>query len=101
MLKISQKFWNRHKYSSLFINLWIEKIIIFCISYDGSPTILLLDGPTACFDIARKRQIWAEIVAQKKKCAIILTTKSMEEANLLADKVIILSEGVVKASGTK
>ena len=66
----------------------------------GHPELLFLDEPTTGFDPAARRDAW-ELVRQLRTAGttILLTTHSMDEAQALADRVVLLSGGVVVADG--
>ena len=66
----------------------------------GNPRLLYLDEPTTGFDPAARRDAW-ELVRELRRedTTILLTTHDMGEANALADRVIVLSGGVVVAEG--
>jgi len=66
----------------------------------GDPKVLFLDEPTLGLDVLARRQLWREIEALKKDMTIVLTTHYMEEAQALADRIVIMSEGKVMAIGT-
>ena len=66
----------------------------------GEPKVLFLDEPTLGLDVLARRQLWREIEALKKDMTIVLTTHYMEEAEALADRIVIMNEGSVKAIGT-
>lgn len=66
----------------------------------GEPKILFLDEPTLGLDVLARRQLWREIETLKKDTTIILTTHYMEEAQALADRIVIMTEGKVRAVGT-
>jgi ABC-2 type transport system ATP-binding protein len=67
----------------------------------GNPQLLYLDEPTTGFDPAARRDAW-DLVRELRQAGttILLTTHDMEEANALADRVIVLSGGVVVAQGS-
>jgi ABC-2 type transport system ATP-binding protein len=67
----------------------------------GNPELLYLDEPTTGFDPAARRDAW-DLVQQLRAggMTILLTTHAMDEAQELADRVILLSGGVVVASGS-
>jgi ABC-2 type transport system ATP-binding protein len=67
----------------------------------GNPQLLYLDEPTTGFDPAARRDAW-DLVRELRQAGttILLTTHDMEEANALADRVIVLSGGVVVAEGS-
>ena len=47
-----------------------------------------------------RRDIWNLILQKKHKCVTIMTTHTMDEADLLGDRIAIMSEGRIKAKGT-
>jgi len=66
----------------------------------GSPELLYLDEPTTGFDPAARHDAW-DLVRQLRAAGttILLTTHDMAEAQALADRVVLLSGGVVVAEG--
>jgi ABC-2 type transport system ATP-binding protein len=66
----------------------------------GNPALLYLDEPTTGFDPAARRDAW-ELVRGLRTAGktILLTTHDMDEAQALADRVVLLSSGVVVATG--
>ena len=67
----------------------------------GSPELLFLDEPTTGFDPSARRGAW-ELVDKLRGegTTIILTTHYMDEAQHLADRVIVINQGEIVASGT-
>jgi ABC-2 type transport system ATP-binding protein len=67
----------------------------------GNPELLFLDEPTTGFDAAARRDAW-EMVRQLRAngTTILLTTHAMDEAQALADRVVVMSGGVIVAEGT-
>ncbi len=67
----------------------------------GDPELIFLDEPTTGFDPAARRQSW-ETISNLRSLgkSILLTTHYMEEAQRLADRVIVLAKGRVVAEGT-
>ena len=67
----------------------------------GDPELIFLDEPTTGFDPAARRQSWETIAGLRSLGkSILLTTHYMEEAQVLADRVVVLAHGRVVASGT-
>jgi ABC-2 type transport system ATP-binding protein len=64
----------------------------------GDPELLFLDEPTTGFDPAARRQSW-ELIANLRALGttILLTTHYMDEAQRLADRVVVLANGRVLA----
>ncbi|MGA8218712.1 MAG: ABC transporter ATP-binding protein [Solirubrobacterales bacterium] len=66
----------------------------------GNPELLFLDEPTTGFDPTARREAWNMIEGLKALgTTIVLTTHYMEEAQHLADRVMILREGQIVAEG--
>jgi ABC-2 type transport system ATP-binding protein len=66
----------------------------------GNPELLFLDEPTTGFDPTARRDAWNMIEGLKELgTTIVLTTHYMEEAQHLADRVVILREGRIVAEG--
>jgi len=66
----------------------------------GNPELLYLDEPTTGFDPAARHTAW-DLVRQLRAAGttILLTTHDMAEAQALADRVVLLSNGTVVAEG--
>ncbi len=64
------------------------------------PTLLILDEPTVGLDSDARRRFWATLAARRDRgTAVLLTTHQIEEAAAVADRVVVLHEGRVIASG--
>jgi ABC-2 type transport system ATP-binding protein len=65
------------------------------------PQILFLDEPTTGLDPASRSAVWAEVrrLNEDHGMTIFLTTQYLEEADELADRVGIISDGLIKAEG--
>ena len=71
------------------------------ISMVVRPALLFLDEPTTGLDLASREQLWATVqrlVADG--VTVLLTTQYLEEADQLADRLVLLRDGRVVASGT-
>ncbi len=66
----------------------------------GRPELLFLDEPTTGFDPEARRQFWDLISSLKQLgTTIVLTTHYLEEAEALADKIIVINKGRVITEG--
>ena len=67
----------------------------------GDPELVFLDEPTTGFDPSARRQSWELISALRDLGkTILLTTHYMDEAQHLADRVVVIARGNVIADGT-
>src|SRR3954470_12796881 len=67
----------------------------------GDPELVFLDEPTTGFDPSARRQSWELIGALRDLGkTILLTTHYMDEAQHLADRVVVVARGKVIADGT-
>ncbi|EKT65692.1 molybdenum ABC transporter ATP-binding protein ModC [Providencia alcalifaciens] len=66
-----------------------------------APEILLMDEPLASLDLPRKRELlpYLEKLSQDVKIPILYVSHSLDEILRLADKVIVMAQGKVKAFG--
>ncbi|WP_172383293.1 ATP-binding cassette domain-containing protein [Streptomyces sp. MNP-20] len=67
----------------------------------GSPRIIFLDEPTTGLDPRSRRTMWGivrELVAEGT--TLFLTTQYLEEADQLADRIVVLDQGRLVAQGT-
>ncbi|KAI9324210.1 hypothetical protein DFJ73DRAFT_917486 [Zopfochytrium polystomum] len=86
-----------------------RKLTVAC-ALVGAPAILLLDEPTTGMDVTATASVWrllravagasSESGRRRRGCAVLLTTHSMEEAEALGDRVVVMGRrGRVRAAG--
>ncbi|XP_056686465.1 ABC transporter A family member 2 [Spinacia oleracea] len=66
----------------------------------GDPKLVILDEPTTGMDPLTRRHVWDIIESSKRGRAIVLTTHSMEEADVLSDRIGIMAKGRLRCIGT-
>lgn len=66
----------------------------------SDPDVLFLDEPTLGLDAQSRRAIWSHIQDLKGSKTILHTTHYLEEADALADRIAIIDEGKIIASGS-
>lgn len=71
------------------------------VSLIATPPIIFLDEPTTGLDPRSRLAMW-DIIEQLKSdgATILLTTQYLEEADRLADKIVVIDDGKVIAEGT-
>ncbi len=78
-----------------------QRRVQFAAAIVGRPRLLVLDEPTVALDTESRRRCWALIRAcTAAGAAVLLTTHQLEEADALADRVVLLARGRVIADGT-
>ncbi|MFF0492389.1 ABC transporter ATP-binding protein [Nocardia sp. NPDC004068] len=67
----------------------------------GRPELVFLDEPTAGMDAQARHLVWELIDALRRDgVGVLLTTHMMDEAEQLADRLIIIDHGRIVAAGT-
>jgi ABC-2 type transport system ATP-binding protein len=75
--------------------------VLFGISICGDPDLLFLDEPTVGLDVEARRLMWSQIrtlISRGK--TVLLTTHYLNEADALADRILVLQQGSIVAEGT-
>jgi oleandomycin transport system ATP-binding protein len=71
------------------------------VSLVGRPDVLFLDEPTTGLDPRHRNEVWDEVRALAADgTTVLLTTQYLEEAEQLADDLVVLDHGRVIAAGT-
>ncbi|XP_077534325.1 phospholipid-transporting ATPase ABCA3-like [Haemaphysalis longicornis] len=77
-----------------------RRCLQLAIAMIGSPQYLLLDEPTVGMDLEAKHSVWEMILKARQKCGILLVTNSIDEAELLGDRIAVISQGSVVCCGS-
>lgn len=73
----------------------------FALALCGHAELLFLDEPTTGLDIDARETMWRAIRRLVGEgCAVVLTTHYLEEAEALADRVVVIAHGRVVAAGS-
>ena len=78
----------------------MQRKLSVAIAFVGDANVVLLDEPTAGVDPYARRAIWDLLLKYKYGRTIILSTHHMDEAELLGDRIAIISNGVLQCCGT-
>ncbi len=78
-----------------------RQCLLFALAICGDPEIVCLDEPTVGLDGQTRRQMWSEVraLAASGK-AVLLTTRSAEEADALAQRIVLIERGRAARAGT-
>ncbi|CAL9114056.1 unnamed protein product [Musa textilis] len=78
----------------------MKRRLSVAIALIGDPKLVFLDEPTTGMDPITRRRVWDIIEDAKRGRAIVLTTHSMEEADILSDRIAIMAKGKLRCIGT-
>ncbi len=78
-----------------------QQRLLLAIALVGRPELVFLDEPTAGMDTEARHTTW-QLIEQLRAdgVSVLLTTHLLDEAERLADDVVIMRSGVVAATGT-
>ena len=75
--------------------------VMFALALAGDPELVFLDEPTAGLDLDGRRRLWDEIRGIKAAGrTAVLTTHYLEEADALADRIVVIHRGRLIAAGS-
>jgi ABC-2 type transport system ATP-binding protein len=73
----------------------------FAVALVGRPELLVLDEPTVGMDVESRRAFWSTVrAAADNGTAVLFATHYLDEADAHADRVVLLADGRVAASGS-
>lgn len=81
----------------------MRRRLSIAISLVSNPKVVFLDEPTTGLDPETRRQLWNILQECKKDKdrAMVLTTHSMEEADVLCNRIGIVNNGVLMCIGSQ
>jgi ABC-2 type transport system ATP-binding protein len=78
-----------------------QRRVQFALALCGRPELVFLDEPTVGMDIDARRKLWAAMRALVAEgCSVVLTTHYLEEAEALAQRVVVMGKGRVLSEGS-
>jgi ABC-2 type transport system ATP-binding protein len=73
----------------------------FAMAIAGDPDLLFLDEPTVAMDVESRRAFWSDMRAfAAEGRTILFATHYLEEADQVADRIVVLDRGRIVADGT-
>ncbi|GLQ46924.1 multidrug ABC transporter ATP-binding protein [Dyella lipolytica] len=78
-----------------------QRRVQFALALCGRPELVFLDEPTVGMDIDARQKLWSAMRALVAEgCAVVLTTHYLEEAEALAQRVVVMGKGRVLSEGS-
>ncbi|WP_336028662.1 ABC transporter ATP-binding protein [Geodermatophilus sp. FMUSA9-8] len=75
--------------------------VMLALALAGQPPLLLLDEPTSAMDVEGRRAFWATMRdLAARGTTVVFATHHLEEADAVADRVVVLAGGRVVADGS-
>jgi ABC-2 type transport system ATP-binding protein len=75
--------------------------LLFALALCGNPDLLFLDEPAVGLDVESRRGLWGVIQGKASEGrSVLLTTHYLEEADALADRIVLIRRGRIVAEGT-
>ncbi|KAF3836109.1 hypothetical protein F7725_028667 [Dissostichus mawsoni] len=91
-----------HKRNELTQNLsgGMQRKLSVALAFVGGAKVVILDEPTSGVDPYSRRSIWDLLLKYRAGRTVIMSTHHMDEADLLSDRVAIISQGRLCCSGS-
>jgi len=77
----------------------MKRRLSVAIALIGHPKVVYLDEPSTGLDPKSRQDLWAVINEAKSTASVILTTHSMEEADAICDRLMIMADGEIECIG--
>ena len=75
--------------------------VMLALALAGQPPLLLLDEPTSAMDVEGRRAFWSTMRGLAARgTTVVFATHHLEEADAVADRVVVLAGGRVVADGS-
>ena len=86
-----------------YLPLGMKRRLSIAISLVANPQVVFLDEPTTGLDPETRRQLWNILLECRNDGgrAMVLTTHSMQEADVLCNRIGIVNNGILRCVGTQ
>ncbi|XP_048589175.1 phospholipid-transporting ATPase ABCA1-like isoform X2 [Nematostella vectensis] len=78
----------------------MKRKLSVAMAFVAESRVVILDEPTAGVDPYARRSIWDLLLKYKKDRTVLLSTHHMDEADVLGDRIAIISQGKLQCCGT-
>jgi ABC-2 type transport system ATP-binding protein len=78
-----------------------KRRLVVAVAFVGRPDLVLLDEPTTGLDVEARHALWDAVrVYHRGGGTVVLTSHYLEEVEALAERVVVVDQGRVRADGT-
>ena len=78
----------------------MKRKLSVALAFLGDSKFVILDEPTSGLDPLSRRHMWTVLGKMREDRVVLLSTHYMDEAEVLGERVVILSDGQVRANGS-
>ncbi|KAL3228234.1 hypothetical protein MRX96_048681, partial [Rhipicephalus microplus] len=82
------------------LSLGQQRCLCAALAIVSKPKVIILDEPTANMDPEGRREMWELLLKIRRSCALFLTTQHLDEADVLADRILIIINGRIRCAGS-
>jgi ABC-2 type transport system ATP-binding protein len=88
--------WDKKDSKIMTLSGGMKRRVLIAKALSHEPSILFLDEPTAGVDVELRREMWEVVRGLREQgVTVILTTHYIEEAELMADRIGVISKGEI------
>ncbi|KEG07341.1 putative ABC transporter [Trypanosoma grayi] len=91
---------DKRDYASSALSGGQKRKLSVAIAFVGGSRLIFLDEPTAGMDVGARRHTWDLLRRMSADRTILLSTHFMDEADLLGDRIAIMSKGRMQCAGS-
>ena len=78
-----------------------KRRLVVAVAFVGRPDLVLLDEPTTGLDVEARHALWDAVNHYHQGGGtVVLTSHYLEEVEALAERVVVIDQGRVRADGT-
>ena len=78
-----------------------QRRVAVALAFVGDPELVLLDEPTTGLDVDARRALWDAVRTRHREgTAVVVTSHHLEEIEQLAERVVVIDHGAVRADDT-
>ncbi|XP_037561215.2 retinal-specific phospholipid-transporting ATPase ABCA4-like [Dermacentor silvarum] len=82
------------------LSLGQQRRLCTALAIVSKPKVIILDEPTSNMDPDGRREMWELLLKIRRSCAVFLTTQHLDEADVLADRIVIIANGRIRCAGS-